>query len=75
MHISCAYCKEPLTQSGEAITVCSGERMYFFVVFGVETFTGSRSSPIVFVPERSATTGCQRQTECSVLVATKEGNI
>ncbi len=30
MHISCAYCKEPLTQSGEAITVCSGERMYFF---------------------------------------------
>ena len=30
MNISCAYCKEPLTQSGEAITVCSGERMYLF---------------------------------------------
>ena len=30
MHISCAYCKESLTQSGEAITVCSGERMYLF---------------------------------------------
>jgi hypothetical protein len=30
MNISCTYCKEPLTQSGEAITVCSIERMYLF---------------------------------------------
>jgi uncharacterized protein CbrC (UPF0167 family) len=30
MYISCAYCKKRLTQSGEAITVCSGERTYLF---------------------------------------------
>jgi len=34
MNISCAYCKEPLTQGGEAITVCSGERMYLFCGIG-----------------------------------------
>jgi len=30
MNISCSYCKKRLTQSGQAITVCNGERMYLF---------------------------------------------
>jgi hypothetical protein len=40
MHISCAYCKEPLTQSGEAITVCGGERMYLFCSIGCRDLYG-----------------------------------
>jgi len=40
MNISCAYCKEPLTQSGEAITVCSGERMYLFCSIGCRDLYG-----------------------------------
>ena len=40
MNISCAYCKKPLTQSGEAITVCSGERMYLFCSIGCRDLYG-----------------------------------
>jgi len=40
MNISCAYCKEPLTQSGEAITVCSGGRMYLFCSIGCRDLGG-----------------------------------
>jgi hypothetical protein len=40
MHISCAYCKEPLTHSGEAITVCGGERMYLFCSIGCRDLYG-----------------------------------
>jgi hypothetical protein len=40
MTISCAYCKKPLTQSGEAITVCSGERMYLFCSIGCRDLYG-----------------------------------
>jgi len=42
MNISCAYCKEPLTHSGEAITVCSGERMYLFCSIGCRDLYGFR---------------------------------
>jgi hypothetical protein len=39
----------------------------------VETFMmDSRNSPIVFAPGKAATTGCQRETECYALLATRE---
>jgi hypothetical protein len=40
MTISCAFCKKPLTQSGGAITVCSGERMYLFCNTGCRDLYG-----------------------------------
>jgi hypothetical protein len=40
MNISCAYCKKRLTKSGEAITVCSGERMYLFCSIGCRDLHG-----------------------------------
>ena len=40
MNIFCAYCKKPLTQSGKAITVCSGERMYLFCSVGCRYLYG-----------------------------------
>jgi hypothetical protein len=40
---------------------------------GVGTFMMDlENSPIVFAPEKAATTGCQRKTECSALHATRE---
>ena len=40
MNISCSYCKKPFTQSGEAITVCSGEQMYLFCSIGCRDLYG-----------------------------------
>ena len=40
MNISCAYCKKGLTQSEEAITLCSGERMYLFCSIGCRDLYG-----------------------------------
>jgi ribosomal protein L24E len=42
MNISCAYCNKPLTQGGEAITVCSGERLYLFCSIGCRDLYGFR---------------------------------
>jgi len=42
MNISCAYCKKPLTQGGEAITVCSGKWMYLFCSIGCRDLYGFR---------------------------------
>jgi hypothetical protein len=43
---------------------------------GVETFMmDSKNSPTVFAPGKTATTGCQRETECSALLATREETI
>jgi hypothetical protein len=40
---------------------------------GVETFMmDSENSPTVFAPGKAATTKCQRETECSALLATRE---
>ena len=40
MNIFCAYCKEPLTQRGETITVCSDDRMYLFCSIGCRDLCG-----------------------------------
>ena len=42
MNISCAYCKKPLTQGGEDITVCSGKWMYLFCSIGCRDLYGFR---------------------------------
>ena len=40
MKILCAYCSKPLAHSRQAVTVCSGERLYLFCTIGCRDLYG-----------------------------------